>query len=696
MRRPHPAPRRRAPAALLSILLYLAPGLAGAAPPPERTFALRAGKVYTVSGEVIVGGTVLVRDGKIAAVGKDVDVPAGTPTVDLPGHVVIPGLIDAATSLTGQDTDLQRSLAPDVMAADGWDFFADRRTILRGGVTTVHVSPGLPLSALRPTRLVAGRGFVVKVGGSNDDPLSRVLRRTCGIQVTLGELPKRPPSIYEPPIAASPDRPFEVIPVQLPQSRPGEFLALRGLLDEARSFSPAAVASAEDSSLAQGSGSAPAITAPEPEAPATRAGTAWPISMEGAALLPLVSGADHLRVRANRARDILHMLRLAREYGLPMVLEGAREAERLAAELKEARVPVIFAGDLRPGVLERGDTSSETTEGRYRAESLLALHRAGVRIVLHSPTDADVGDLLLQASSAVRIGLEPEAALRAITLGAAEVLGIEGQVGSIEPGKDADLVILGGDPFTRNGRPQAVYIGGELVHDEGPRELPPSAVIIRCGAVWTGKGEVYPGGVVVVDSGKVLYAGPGALIARRFPSNRVIEATREVVVPGLIDGGTSIGSRAESLLPPLAAAAGSSGGSARSGFRLADAVDPSDPALREVLESGITTALISPDPTGPISGQASAWKLSGKGRAEVSIKDYAALVLRSDVRIDDLKKAKEYHGRWKEYEAKPAPRGDEPDRRDDLEPFRPVFEKKVPVVLFTPDAAGAAGLVKTL
>ena len=485
----------------------------------EGSFALRAGKIYPVSGPVIEGGTIVVRDGKIVQVGKDVEVPSDVPLLDLPRQVIIPGLVDAETSLTGETHDGRKSVAPEIRAADGWDYFADRRSLLKGGVTTVYVSPGVSLSAGQLTRLVSGRGCVVKVAGAKGDPLSRLLKKHSGVQITLGELPKRPPSIYDPPVAASPDNPFEVIPTQLPQSRPGQFLALRGLLAEARADGAGAEVEIRE-------GSAEQLSAPTALTP------------EMAALRPLLAGDDYLRVRANRARDILHVLKFSETHGLKMVLEGGREADLLAAELAAAKVPVIFDGGFQSGVIPEGDLSAETVEGRYREQALLTLAKARVKVILNSPTDQAVENLMHQAASAVRVGLDPDVALKSITLDAAEVLQVDDRVGSLEPGKDADLIILGGDPFSEGSTPQAVYIGGELVYHDGPVNLGADVTVIRCGRIWTGVGEQFPGGVIVLAGKKIRYVGPGVLTAHLSPRATIVDASAEVVVPGFIDAGS--------------------------------------------------------------------------------------------------------------------------------------------------------------
>lgn len=659
-------PGRELPALLMLVMALLsAPASRGITQEPVDV-VFRVGRVYTGAGKVLSPGMVHLRAGRIVAVEESLEIPAGATVHDLPAHVLIPGLVDAETSLTGEATDLDRSVAPEVLALDGWDFFADRRELLRGGVTTVYVAPGIAQGG-RPTRLVSGRGCVVKTGGAAGDPRSRVLAGASGIQVTLGELSKRPPSIYDPPTAASPDNPFQTIPLQLPQSRPGELLLLREVLGKAREAA-----------------AAPSDGSPGPASP----------SIEAAALVPLVRGTDHLRVRANRARDILHVLRLARAERLTLVLEGAREADRLTAELAQLKVPVVFAGGFVPGLIPGGDLTLETTEGRYREQTLISLIQGGIKVALHSPTDAQVGDLLLQAESAVRAGLDPDPALRSITSWAAEILGVSGRVGSLAPGKDADLVLLGGDPFSAAGKVQAVFVEGELVFHDGPKGLDSRHTIVRTRSIHNGKGDTIPGGIVVFEGKKITYVGPGPLTAQLSPGAKILDASREVVVPGFIDCGTSAGARAESLVVEGAAGSGSLGGAGRATFRLADAVDPRDPTFAELRGQGITTIALAPEPIAPVSGQVSVWKLNGGTREEATLRSFAGLLLRTDLPPQELKKAREYHDRWKAYEAKP--QGEAPERKEELEPFRALFEQRALAFLFAGNIEGVAGPGKSL
>jgi imidazolonepropionase-like amidohydrolase len=642
-----------------------------------KEFALRAGKVYTVSGGVLLDATILVRGGKIAAVGTGVEVPAGLPIHDLRAHVVLPGLVDAETTLASDVRDTRKSIAPHVRALDGWDFYRELREVLQGGVTTVYLAPGIPAGG-SGARLVSGRGAVVKTAGKESDPRARVLREAIGVQVTLGEVSRQQPPVYDPPVAASPDNPFEVLQPPLPQSRAGEFLALRRLL--ARAEEHRAALDAHFAGLA-----------PPP-----------PFEPEAAAVFPLLAGADHLRVRANKARDLYHMLELARQADVALVIEGGAEAERLVPWLLAFRVPVIVPGAFQAGRLPGGDLASPAIEGRLEEEAILRMQAAGVKVVITSPSDAEVKSLLVQAAAAVRLGMDPADGLRTITLNPAEVLGIADRVGSIEPGKDADLVVLGGDPFGPESRAQAVLLEGEVVYREAP-PVESDCVVVRCGRILDGMGREVRAGVVLVRAGKIEYVGPGALLEGIDRAKRVIDASACTVVPGLIDASGTAGLRAETLSPGFGAAAGTAGAAANAALRLAESIDPREPSLRELVRAGITTAVIAPPPAGEVSGQVSVLKLAAVEPARALVKPYAALAFGSaSSRV--LKAAKAYHDAWAKWEEKrdeAKAKGEEledeaPRTEDAQEPFRALFKGEVPALIEVRDLAGLEAAVKLL
>ena len=643
--------------------------LEGSEETASRSFAMRGATIHTISGDIQENTNLVVKDGKIVALGQKVVIPKGLKVYDLKGYVVIPGLLDAETTLASGNRDTLESVSPQVRALDGWDYFRDNRDLLKGGVTAVYLSPGIAASRTR-TRLVSGQGAVVKTAASNGDPLRRIVSSSSGLQVTLGELSKIQPSVYVPPVGASPDNPFEVLLPPLPQSRSGEFLALRQVISRARLYSDSLAKHIKGRAAAPG------------------------FDRISSAFHPVVAGSDHLRVRANKARDIYHILELAREAGIKIVIEGGAEAERLTPWLVKMKVPVIFPGAFQPGRLPGGDLQSPAIEGRLREESILRMHRAGVRVILNSPSDGEVKDLLLQAAAAVRLGMKPAEALRTISLNPAEVLGVADRIGSIAPGRDADLVVLGGDPLGSDNQVQAVFIDGELVFNPAPA-VTSDCTVIRAGRLVTGSGTEYSQGVVIVRKGKIEYAGPGLALVSGVKGAKVIDASSQTVIPGLIDAGGMAGTRAEALVPGFGAGQGSSGAGKTADFRLADSIDPRDPSLMELVRAGITTVLITP----PSAGQVSALKLAAADPAKALIRPYAAQYFTKSS-SKTLKSAKAYHDSWIQFDKKKeaaAAAGKEfkdkpPTVQDAYEPYRALFKGEVPALVEVPNAASVAAV----
>ncbi|MCS6862888.1 MAG: hypothetical protein NZT92_21500, partial [Abditibacteriales bacterium] len=185
---------------------------------PE-TLAIHAGKIITLTGQPIENGVVLIRHGKIAAVGKNVPMPRHAKVIDASTKVVMPGLIAAFTTLA-ERTDYEEAIAPDVKAKDAFDFYADYKRLLEGGVTTVYVATG-------QRRLVSGQGAVVKLAGN--DPAAQTLRASTDVRVMLGEYPKNPPALFRPPIPPTSDNPILPAQRQFPSVRPSAFAVLRQL-----------------------------------------------------------------------------------------------------------------------------------------------------------------------------------------------------------------------------------------------------------------------------------------------------------------------------------------------------------------------------------------------------------------------------------------------------------------------------------
>ena len=209
---------------ILLIAVALTAAMGGSARAADGTaLVIRAGKIIPVVGEPIVDGAILVRDGKVAAVGSDIAVPAGATVLDARNGVVIPGLVAALTTLAESGRDTRESVTPEVRIADGLDLYGDWRLPLSGGVTTVYLSPP-------SRRLVPGRGAVAKLGDGS--PSARVLSDPAALRIVLGEWPKRPPDLWDPPMPPTTDVPSAPPEKQVPTTRAGEMAALREAFKE--------------------------------------------------------------------------------------------------------------------------------------------------------------------------------------------------------------------------------------------------------------------------------------------------------------------------------------------------------------------------------------------------------------------------------------------------------------------------------
>jgi len=602
----------------------------------EEVLAIQAGQIWPGKGEPIFNGVLLIREGKIAALGPDVAIPPGARVLDARTKVIIPGLVDAYTTLN-QPGDAPESITPELKALEGFDFWAEFPLLLAGGVTTVYLSPG-------ERRLLSGQGAVVKLAGGDRE--ARVLRESAGLRVTLGEAPKNPPDLFDPPVPPSAEHPIAPARRQFPTSRLSEFSELRRIFRIA-------------------SGSAPGPIGPEALSPWGSPERRQLVTAQRVeALQRVLRGEIPLRVRADTASDIRGALRLAAQFHLPLVIEGGVEAYRVAGELARAGVPVVVDGIVRPGVWQPGDYTRDLRRGKIDLSNAAQLAAAGVPVAIHAPDDRDIPHLLLIAGAAISYGLSSEAALRAITLTAAEILGVADRVGSLEVGKDADLVILSGDPFDLRTRVEKTLVNGRMV---APREAvgalegggfraaeeparPQRLRAVWAGRIHTGTRGLVTNGMILIEGRKIQYVGP------RFPlpeGVEVIDASDSVVIPGLIDIHSYLGLHADRLRPtevgdPLQ-------GEQSLRLRLSRAVVASDEAFAEVRRSGVTTVLLAP----PQAGQAVALKLAGKTVAERVIRDPAALKIQLGSgpirgRIWQartlIQQARSYQQQWRSYE----------------------------------------------
>ncbi|MGW6496358.1 amidohydrolase [Nonomuraea angiospora] len=381
-------------------------------------FAITSGYVVPIDGDPIDGGTVLVQDGKIAAVGRDVAVPEGTPVVDAAGGWVLPGFVEAhghlgvyeeAEGWAGQDTnEMTDPNGARLRALDAINpadlAFADA---LSGGVTTAVIKPG-------SGNPIGGQTVAIKCWGRSVDEM--LVKEPASVKSALGENPKR---VYG-------DQ------KKLPSTRQGVAAVIRDAFMKAQDYKAKRAAAADEGK------------------PFDRDGT-----LE--ILVRVLDGELPWCQHTHRADDISTALRLADEFGYRLIINHGTDGHLLADTLADRDVPVII------GPLFTSRSKVELRRRSLRNPGILA--RAGVRLAI--TTDHPVVPihfLVHQATLAVKEGLEPAEALRSITLNPAQIMGIDDRVGALRPGLDADVVIWSGDPLDVMSRALRVFVSGREVY----------------------------------------------------------------------------------------------------------------------------------------------------------------------------------------------------------------------------------------
>jgi imidazolonepropionase-like amidohydrolase len=387
-----------------------------ALPAQAETVAIVNARLLTMGpqGE-IARGTVVVRDGRIAAVGENVAVPAGARVIDGSGGILTPGFIQADSTLGAVEVS---QVPPS----------ADRATHHDSISAAFDISLGLnPDSILLPVARLAGITRAVVTPLYDDRGNRRLLFAGQAAVIDLGQ---HPDMVTRPRVA---------MVLEMGESgaergggaRGAEIAALRALLDDVRHF-------ARNRALYdRGAG---------------RPQTLSRIDLE--ALIPVVEGRMPVIVKVDRAADIREAIAFARDERLRIILDGAAEGWRVAGEIARAGVPVILdpLSNLPRSFAELGATM----------ENAARLDTAGVTVILKTGSGVAhrARELRYGAGNAVAYGLPYEAALASLTINPARAFGVADRIGSIEPGKEADLVLWSGDPLEPLSQPRAILVRG--------------------------------------------------------------------------------------------------------------------------------------------------------------------------------------------------------------------------------------------
>src|SRR5215213_8289843 len=438
-----PMPNIRSRLIVATLLLFLIVNPLNAQRSAIDTYAITNARIVTVSGPVIERGTVVVRNGLIAAAGANVTAPSDARVIDGAGLTVYPGLIDAYTNLALPEA----SASPAPAGGGGGGFLALQQPRPPSGPNSTQpagLQPEVMVEdVIRPVGAEIESWRNTGVTAALTSPRSGIWMGQSALINLSGETPQQ--MIVRSPVAMH----IGFTPLRTgtyPGSLMGVFSTLRQMMLDAQRY--------HDSMQ---------VYDRNPR------GTRRPETDRSlAALIPVIDGRMPVVMLANSEREISRALDLAAEFKLKLIVAGGREADKVADRLVKQNVPVLLSLNLprrtTAAMPEADPEPLRVLRERVEAQQTAGkLAKAGVKFAFQSGSMTNISDLLLNANRTIENGLQPVDAVRAFTIWPAEILGVKDQLGSIEAGKIANLTVTRGDLFGRDSRIAHVFIDGRPV-----------------------------------------------------------------------------------------------------------------------------------------------------------------------------------------------------------------------------------------